>query len=243
MCLIVRKNFTLIELLVVIAIIAILAGILLPVLNSARGKGRSISCLSNLKQFSICEGMYQNTFSEYLAPAIDNNRVVAPHLYTGQYHWDYYFGKFFLKLKTSASDWPTGNGWKIFQCPSDMRPITAAGSQPRSYAILYSWVDISDTQNAHRINRIKAPSLCIFAAENDPLNKRPEGGNRSNAYCGYSSAEGETVFWSNKYMGWNHGLKTNMLMLDGHVSSIFVHRTLSYNGTSSETSLYYTKLQ
>ncbi|HKQ48425.1 MAG TPA: type II secretion system protein [Phycisphaerae bacterium] len=63
-----RRGFTLIELVVVIGIIAVLIGILIPVLSAARSRGRMTACSNNLRQLMLAMRSY-----------LDANADLYPH--------------------------------------------------------------------------------------------------------------------------------------------------------------------
>ena len=81
------RYFSLIELLIVIAIIAILAGLLMPALNKARGKAYGISCVSNQKQIGTAYNMYTGDNAEYW-PEIDI--FTAPRMSHLEFFAEYY---------------------------------------------------------------------------------------------------------------------------------------------------------
>jgi prepilin-type N-terminal cleavage/methylation domain-containing protein/prepilin-type processing-associated H-X9-DG protein len=63
------RAFTLVELLVVIGIIAILAGLLLPVLGRAKAKAYNAACVNNLRQLGIATRLYAEDNEERLPTA------------------------------------------------------------------------------------------------------------------------------------------------------------------------------
>ena len=123
-------GFTLIELLVVIAIIAILAGMLLPVLGKAKAKGQGIQCMDNFRQLTLAWLMYTHENRDRLLFASAKDAATERATWvTGTMDFDpNNSSNWSVEQDIKKSPlWPyCGNTAGIFKCPSDKSMIRPA---------------------------------------------------------------------------------------------------------------------
>lgn len=127
-----RRGFTLVEALIVLSIIALLVGLLLPALATARSAAQRTHCLSNQRQMMLAATMYSNEHAGHLMPSLYTDFASDPARRVG---WD------FIEryepdgvVRQPGAMWSRTDTGEVLQCPSTDGPSNwGAGGEEDPY--------------------------------------------------------------------------------------------------------------
>ncbi len=215
-------KFTLIELLVVIAIIAVLASMLLPALNAARDKAKSISCMSNVKQLGSTFAFYGDDYNGYFP------RFNGININSSSKFWSNGLSELYL-----------GGKWDLFDCPAHHTDNHRGAYVEYGYNLLNigsSYRRTGSTADLVKNSLLQHPSSTVVITDSFFPNASHKIGNDYRGYYIISDAyvaPGTTYCYQPDPL---HADKFNLLWGDLHAGSIKSSHT-ALNTTYSDAVL------
>lgn len=218
-----RSSFTLIELLVVIAIIAILAAMLLPALQQARERGKSIKCSGNIKQLCMANLMYSDgnrDFFIFSENYITNEYWAGTSTDTG--------GVSNIKPEGGLNDY-LGGSKTVRKCDSlvmdKVTDWTNSGTGGYGYSTAVGSYDSTpgwpNICLPAKSSMVEAPGRTIMFADHTGVAADGTFAEQLDLYAPIYLIRGEDANWGDATptMHFRHSGKSNIGWVDGHVSS------------------------
>ncbi len=243
-----RFGFTLIELLVVISIIALLLSILMPSLSKAKELSRNVVCQSNLRQQGLGSSYYvqdnDNHLPAYLGLMSEGSvtwaQTLAPYL-AGR-------GKFEEGTYEENDNAEKNSVLRIFECPSQrdkfqFNVCLRYGINPINGSY-YDWLSPEITYHPLDITKVRRLSERLQIADSmDSQSKYLDMRYITRGYVpGVDEPVGYMIKGKGTTLGSNpdhpvsdrHSKKSNVLFMDGHLSSMDYWDIMFRDGITSD---------
>ncbi len=193
------KGFSLIELLIVVGIMAVLIGILLPAIGSAKESARSSVCLSQMRQINLATFSYCQDNHGFL-PRSSHSAMVYKQMPWGCALFCYLNG---CPYQGPGPEWDRlFNG--LYRCPKDSRRGKQWSYGKNLYFELFPWE--TDGPTWTRIDQVENPGRVIVYGEL-----------KTNSAVDHIMAQLWEEGATPEVDLARHGPKSNYAYLDGHV--------------------------